>query len=170
MISKSQLPALTSREAQGDEIINSEGEGMSDEEQQLELMSDGSCSLRGVSESIEGSASQHDQIYSEEEMDSDGTDSNGSHGGSHGGSHDGAEFTATAEDNDIDPSTAAATTTTDGGGTGTGVKRVKIPGLYKPPTHEELQTLKETQNLFKSNLMRLQVLYNTHYSNDASLV
>ena len=38
-----------------------------------------------------------------------------------------------------------------------GVKKVKIPGLYKPPTHDELQTLKETQNLFKSNLMRLQV-------------
>lgn len=29
--------------------------------------------------------------------------------------------------------------------------------LFKPPTHEELQTLKETQNLFKSNLMKLQV-------------
>lgn len=32
-----------------------------------------------------------------------------------------------------------------------------IQGLYKPPTHDELQTLKETQNLFKSNLMKLQV-------------
>ena len=29
--------------------------------------------------------------------------------------------------------------------------------LFKPPTHEELQTLRETQNLFKSNLMKLQV-------------
>ncbi len=29
--------------------------------------------------------------------------------------------------------------------------------LYKPPTRDELQTLKETQNLFKSNLMKLQV-------------
>ena len=40
------------------------------------------------------------------------------------------------------------------------VVKTKIPriqGLYKPPTHEELQTLKETQNLFKSNLMKLQV-------------
>ena len=37
------------------------------------------------------------------------------------------------------------------------VKRSKISGLYKPPTREELQTLKETQTLFKSNLMRLQV-------------
>ena len=36
-------------------------------------------------------------------------------------------------------------------------KRVKARGLYKPPTHEELQHLKETQNLFTSNLMRLQV-------------
>ena len=34
-------------------------------------------------------------------------------------------------------------------------------GLYKPPTHDELQTLKETQNLFKSNLMKLQVSH-TH--------
>lgn len=37
------------------------------------------------------------------------------------------------------------------------MKPKKKSGLYKPPTHEELQTLKETQNLFKSNLMRLQV-------------
>lgn len=42
------------------------------------------------------------------------------------------------------------------GGEG-GMKPKKKSGLYKPPTHEELQTLKETQNLFKSNLMRLQV-------------
>jgi len=33
----------------------------------------------------------------------------------------------------------------------------KGSGLYKPPTHEELHMLKETQNLFKSNLMKLQV-------------
>lgn len=33
----------------------------------------------------------------------------------------------------------------------------RIPGLYRPPTHTELQTLKETQDLFKSNLMKLQV-------------
>ena len=38
-----------------------------------------------------------------------------------------------------------------------GEKSRKKSGLYLPPTHEELQTLKETQNLFKSNLMRLQV-------------
>ena len=38
-----------------------------------------------------------------------------------------------------------------------GEKPRKKSGLYQPPTHEELQTLKETQNLFKSNLMRLQV-------------
>ena len=36
-------------------------------------------------------------------------------------------------------------------------KKSKIEGLYKPPTHDELQALKETQNLFNSNLMRLQV-------------
>lgn len=30
-------------------------------------------------------------------------------------------------------------------------------GLYRPPTHDELQTLKETQDLFGSNLMKLQV-------------
>ena len=32
-----------------------------------------------------------------------------------------------------------------------------MKGLYKPPTHSELQSLKETQDLFSSNLMRLQV-------------
>lgn len=37
------------------------------------------------------------------------------------------------------------------------VKKSKIEGLYRPPTHDELQALKETQNLFKSNLMKLQV-------------
>lgn len=39
----------------------------------------------------------------------------------------------------------------------TGAGKAKIVGLYKPPTHEELQTLKETENLFQSNLMRMQV-------------
>jgi len=29
--------------------------------------------------------------------------------------------------------------------------------LYKPPTFEELQNLKETEMLFKSNLLKLQV-------------
>ena len=43
------------------------------------------------------------------------------------------------------------------GGSGRGSKRPRIAGLYKPPTHEELRTLKETQTLFQSNLMRLQV-------------
>ena len=43
-------------------------------------------------------------------------------------------------------------------GEGEGGKRKGwIAGLYRPPTHEELQSLKETQNLFQSNLMRLQV-------------
>lgn len=37
------------------------------------------------------------------------------------------------------------------------LKKMKIQGLYKPPTHDELQTLRDTQNLFKSNLMKLQV-------------
>ena len=55
----------------------------------------------------------------------------------------------------IDDGMASASGTIVGGGGG--VKKVKIAGLYKPPTHEELQSLKETQNLFKSNLMRLQV-------------
>ncbi len=36
-------------------------------------------------------------------------------------------------------------------------KSHRIQGLYKPPTRDELQTLKETQNLFNSNLMKLQV-------------
>ena len=31
--------------------------------------------------------------------------------------------------------------------------------LYKPPTFEELQNLKETEMLFKSNLLKLQVYY-----------
>ena len=39
----------------------------------------------------------------------------------------------------------------------TGACKTKIAGLYKPPTHDELQTLKETESLFQSNLMRLQV-------------
>lgn len=38
-----------------------------------------------------------------------------------------------------------------------GSKKVHIAGLYRPPTHDELRTLHETQNLFQSNLMRLQV-------------
>ena len=37
-------------------------------------------------------------------------------------------------------------------------KKPKYSALYAPPTHDELTALKETQNLFKSNLMKLQVL------------
>lgn len=41
-----------------------------------------------------------------------------------------------------------------------GKKDVKTAaGLYRPVTREELQTLKETENLFRSNLLKLQVLY-----------
>ena len=36
-------------------------------------------------------------------------------------------------------------------------KKPKRAGLYHPPTHEELHILKETQDLFSSNLMKLQV-------------
>ena len=43
------------------------------------------------------------------------------------------------------------------GGGGEGGKKTRIAGLYQPPTHDELRTLKETQNLYQSNLMRLQV-------------
>lgn len=35
----------------------------------------------------------------------------------------------------------------------------KASGLYRPVTREEMQTLKETENLFRSNLLKLQVLY-----------
>lgn len=56
--------------------------------------------------------------------------------------------------NDIDSSVVPGT---ESGESISVAKKHKIPGLYKPPTHEELQTLKETQDLFKSNLMRLQV-------------
>ena len=48
---------------------------------------------------------------------------------------------------------------------GGGVGKVRPGGrqsLFKPPTHEELQTLKEAQNLYQSNLMKLQVSH-THY-------
>ena len=57
-----------------------------------------------------------------------------------------------------------ATAIADGAAVNGGVKKVKIAGLYKPPTHDELQSLKETQHLFKSNLMRLQVLLHSQYS------
>ena len=38
-----------------------------------------------------------------------------------------------------------------------GSKKTRIQGLYRPPTHAELQSLKETQDLYNSNLMKLQV-------------
>ena len=62
---------------------------------------------------------------------------------------------------DNDENEAADFGDADASGTpGSGeVKKARICGLYKPPTHNELQTLKETQNIFKSNLMWLQVLY-----------
>lgn len=37
-------------------------------------------------------------------------------------------------------------------------KRFKLdPELYEPPTAEEMYTLKNTENLYQSNLLRLQV-------------
>ena len=36
-------------------------------------------------------------------------------------------------------------------------KQKNRSGLYRPLTREEMQSLKETENLFKSNLLRLQV-------------
>lgn len=33
----------------------------------------------------------------------------------------------------------------------------KNTSLYRPPTREEINTLKETENLFKSSLFRMQV-------------
>ena len=141
---------------------------MSDEEQEEEgEMADGSCSPGGlgggggVADSTEGSVasdsvSDHHQDYSDEEIDSDGEDEE-----ERDGSHDGAEFTTAAvvDEDDIDASVAATSSGTTSGadGVSANIKKVKIPGLYKPPTHDELQTLKETQNLFKSNLIRLQV-------------
>ena len=44
-----------------------------------------------------------------------------------------------------------------GGGGGGDGKKTRIAGLYQPPTHDELRTPKDTQNLYQSNLMRLQV-------------
>ena len=42
----------------------------------------------------------------------------------------------------------------------------KPSGLYKPPTHEELQSLKETESLFRSNLIKLQVREEKKEKND----
>ena len=36
-------------------------------------------------------------------------------------------------------------------------KKAKLSGLYKPPSRDEIQDVRETENLFKSNLMKLQV-------------
>ena len=53
---------------------------------------------------------------------------------------------------------SAETRPSEEDGAHTATKKKKISGLYKPPTHSELQSLKETQDLFRSNLMKLQVL------------
>jgi hypothetical protein len=166
LISKvSQLPASSAvKEKLG--VINSMSDG--EQEEEGKVMSDGSCSPErgggeegGMADLIEGSAASNgdlhhqDDDYSDEEIDSDGEGSE-----ERNGSHDGAEFTTAAADDDIDTSVAAAGDSSVGAGAG--VKKVKIPGLYKPPTHDELQTLKETQNLFKSNLIRLQVRLDIH--------
>ena len=37
-------------------------------------------------------------------------------------------------------------------------KKAKLSGLYRPPTHDELQTLKETESLYHTNLIKLQVM------------
>lgn len=36
-------------------------------------------------------------------------------------------------------------------------KKAKLSGLYKPPSRDEIQDVRETENLFKSNLMKLQI-------------
>ena len=116
-------------------VNENDSDGTNAGEEQIESMEDGSSSL----------AIDSDHVRSEEEMDNIGDVESD-------GSHDGVELTTAANDD-------ASVVNADGAsGAGVGVKKVKIPGLYKPPTHDELQTLKETQNLFKSNLMRLQVL------------
>ena len=58
------------------------------------------------------------------------------------------------------------------GDTGRGVgtdegKKKRKGGLYSLPTHDELQQIRETENLFHSNLMRLQV--NHSYTTTVSL-
>lgn len=37
-------------------------------------------------------------------------------------------------------------------------KKAKLSGLYRPPTHDELQALKETESLYRTNLIKLQVM------------
>ena len=168
----SQLPASSAVKDELGVIDDSmSAEDQEEEEEEKEVMTDGSCSPggqggeEGVADSNEGSVASdsdsdndhHHQDYSDEEIDSDGEDEE-----ERDGSHDGAEFTTAvvADDNDDTDASIAATysgTTSAEDGISAKVKRVKIPGLYKPPTHDELQTLKETQNLFKSNLIRLQV-------------
>lgn len=37
-------------------------------------------------------------------------------------------------------------------------KKAKLSGLYRPPTHDELQALKETESLYRTNLIKLQVI------------
>lgn len=45
----------------------------------------------------------------------------------------------------------------DIGDTEPAAKKAKIKDLYKPPTNDELNDLKETENLFRSNLFKMQV-------------
>ena len=164
----SQLPASSTVKDELQVIDDNMSAEDQEEEEEEEVMTDGSCSPggqegeeEGVADSNEGSVASdsdsdhhHHRDYSDEEIDSDGEDEE-----ERDGSHDGAEFTTAVIDDDNDASIAAtySGTTSAEDGINAKVKRVKIPGLYKPPTHDELQTLKETENLFKSNLIRLQV-------------
>lgn len=44
-------------------------------------------------------------------------------------------------------------------------KKTKLSGLYRPPTHDELQALKETESLYRTNLIKLQVIQSFITSN-----
>ena len=63
------------------------------------------------------------------------------------------------EDADGDRHADSGSHPTEGGDNGPPVKRSKLSKaeLYKPPTNEEMHQLRETENLFHSNLFRLQV-------------
>ena len=63
------------------------------------------------------------------------------------------------EDADGDRHDDSGSHPTEGGDNGPPVKRSKLSKaeLYKPPTNEEMHQLRETENLFHSNLFRLQV-------------
>lgn len=83
--------------------------------------------------------------------------------GDAGGSDLGEVPASEGEGEDMDASevsTGGDTSQEEEGGdqaNGKATKSPRIQGLYKPPTHAELQSLKETQDLYKSNLMKLQV-------------